>query len=63
MRRLMKKNARNPYKKNANRKRMWEMKRISHGDAFVKDSKCPFNVNFQSNRLCRNERGIPKSSG
>ena len=59
----MKKNAGNPYQENANRKRMWKIKRILCGDAIIKDSKYLFKVCFQSNRLFGNERNIPESSG
>ena len=63
MRCLMKKNARNPYWENANRKRMWKKRRILHGNILIKDSKSLFKVNSQSNRLFGNERDIPESSG
>ena len=42
---------------------MWKIKRILRSDALIKDSKYPFKVRFQSNRLFGNERNIPESSG
>ena len=37
---------------------MWKIKRILRSDALIKDSKYPFKVRFQSNRLFGNERNI-----